>query len=945
MTNKVGIDVTANFDGSKVTQGLNKVTEKVNQANKGPAYNPVDSGAEQAVSRLNKQLEQLLRIDGELRRRLKATGQSGLPFEQWDMGAMYPNDAARRSKEAAIRRYLNGEAPSGPGGGGGFGRFAAPIAQAGLSAAGPIGGVASKALGTGMSAGAGAGLAGLLGGLAALGLGKAIGGIVENVGKAEENNIALDRLKRTLGDVNVSFNALKTTVRGSADSLKITYADATGLAQQFVKQGGIGSGQYQSLGSELNLGVGMSRAFGLDPSQGMGFLGGMRGVGMTSNTQESRRMALLIGETIGKAGAFAKAEEVMDAISGFAQSQTRATLGRANVDGYAGMFSAMVGARIPGMDPANAASILSRVNSALSAGGAKGEASQFLTARVGQSLGLDPLQTQIFREGGMFATKRGMFGKGSAYARYMGSPMAMGADADVTHWQARLDMIKRDPSISGNPLLMALAMAGDTGLSMNQAMELMKISPNKMGEMKKYNLGNLSGSGIGNLSKALYGSDADRSRIAQGLLNRNDVSGEDKQSIREALKGQGSLSDVLARMTAKYDQERTLGSDIRDSKAALDNIKTAIADRLVPYTQTMRDGIVLLAGKGKSPREISEEVQRLEAKDKLATLPERAASESAARKLQAIQKEKENLKLEFRKQYGKFTNNPDEYYRQLKEVTDREIAATEAANRAKKAYTKATEDATQELEDSINDIRKGLPPGTTSGRRASLVSGINQSPAETARLARSGNDGGAPPPGAAPSTGDAGLDAKLAAAEKRTGLPPGTLRAVIGRETGRRKAEFLADPSKYHYGLDANGRRIAPHTGRTSTAFGPFGILESTANDPGYGVAPLQSKELDEQIRFASEYLAARARRAGSLAGGLAGYGEGWGYSNGVMNNIPEQTPVVRGGDQAAGGKGEVGKAEVTVKVVNEKGQEIAPQQVVQTKVPRPNPRGATASW
>ena len=56
-----------------------------------------------------------------------------------------------------------------PGGGGGG--MGTQVAQAGLSALGPAGGVAAGALGTGMSAGFGAGLMGLLGGMLALGVG------------------------------------------------------------------------------------------------------------------------------------------------------------------------------------------------------------------------------------------------------------------------------------------------------------------------------------------------------------------------------------------------------------------------------------------------------------------------------------------------------------------------------------------------------------------------------------------------------------------------------------------------------------------------------------------------------------------------------------------------------------------------------------------------------
>lgn len=160
----------------------------------------------------------------------------------------------------------------------------------------------------------------------------------------------------------------------------------------------------------------------------------------------------------------------------------------------------------------------------------------------------------------------------------------------------------------------------------------------------------------------------------------------------------------------------------------------------------------------------------------------------------------------------------------------------------------------------------------------------------------------------ATSTGGGDLDSKLAAAERANGLPPGTLSSVIKQETGGNRA-YVDDPTKYHYGLNAQGKRVAGHTGKISTAFGPFGLLESTARDPGYGVAPLRDKGMDEQIRFAAEYLAARSRSAGSLDAGLAGYGEGSKYSKSVlgrMRGIPgaSQAGIGAGATVSAAGGG-----------------------------------------
>jgi hypothetical protein len=131
----------------------------------------------------------------------------------------------------------------------------------------------------------------------------------------------------------------------------------------------------------------------------------------------------------------------------------------------------------------------------------------------------------------------------------------------------------------------------------------------------------------------------------------------------------------------------------------------------------------------------------------------------------------------------------------------------------------------------------------------------------------------------------------LAAADSRNGLPPGTMYSVMRQEIGGND-KYLKDPAAYHYELNADGKRIAGHTGKVSTAFGPFGILESTGAKPGYGVAPLKDKSIEEQVRFASDYLAARSKSAGGLPAGLAGYGEGEKYANQVVNRMGGKAPA-----------------------------------------------------
>ncbi|MGL4458384.1 MAG: glycoside hydrolase family 24 protein, partial [Plesiomonas shigelloides] len=500
----------------------------------------------------------------------------------------------------------------------------------GLNAAGPVGGVASNALGAGMSSGFGAGLAGLVGGMLALGLGKAISGVMEKVDQAEQNNISYDRLKRTLGDVNVSFEGLKTLIQDSGNNLAITFDEAGKLSTQFAKLANLSDDQYKQLAPELSTGVGFARGFGLDPSKAMGMLGTMRGLKITGNDMESRRMALLIGETIGKSGAFAKAEEVMDAISGFATAQTRNSLSRANISGYTGAYSALVSSGIPGLDPAGAGGLLTRINSALMSGGANGEASQFFSSMVANRMGLDPIQMAILREGGAFATNDQMFGSGSAAARYgVGGP-----GGKNTFLQETLGTLRgkyKDPG------MLAMATANHLGIGINQAMALLSVKPNEMGSLQSglssagIDMSSLNSAGIANLAKVFTGSASDRQSVANSLYGRTGsqaLTSTEADRLRTVMAGgdEDAQKKVLAELVASRDQERTTGSDIRDSKALLDNIKTSLADKLIPLVTEMRHGVMAIAGVGKdglTPQKIQERVIRAEFDDKADQIKQR----------------------------------------------------------------------------------------------------------------------------------------------------------------------------------------------------------------------------------------------------------------------------------------------------------------------------------
>jgi hypothetical protein len=172
----------------------------------------------------------------------------------------------------------------------------------------------------------------------------------------------------------------------------------------------------------------------------------------------------------------------------------------------------------------------------------------------------------------------------------------------------------------------------------------------------------------------------------------------------------------------------------------------------------------------------------------------------------------------------------------------------------------------------------------------------------------------------------------MADAEKRAGLPAGTMLAVMHQEAGGQFDRFLTKPDDYHYQADANGKR-------KSSAFGLFGILDSTARDPGYGVAPLKDKSIGEQVRFAADYLGARAKQAGGLEAGLAGYGEGSPYAKQVMARIGQPAQVTLAADPSPAGMTPVAPAPTVVAQAAPAAAPapvMAPAPVDQTQAPDP---------
>ena len=507
-----------------------------------------------------------------------------------------------------------------------FGGVGGSVGQVGGAAAGGFGG--------------GGGFGGLMrGGLIGAGLFgayKAGQAIAEGYDSAKQLALEMDTLKRRMGDIGVSFNALMNAADLAAHGLEINSVEAGKLMSEFNKLAG-GVKDTSDLASGTRAGVGLSKALGLDPSSGVGFLANMRNITRGGSADGDRRLALMIGDVVTRSGMNARADDVLQAVQQFAAATSRISLTNPNLAGFGGMYAGMVGARIPGLTPENAAALLGQANSAMTGMGAFGEASEtFTMSAFGRYGNLNPIQARVLSEGGLFGTRSGSFGAGSIYRRYMKQQGMsdgqidglLGSNSGVTNFEAirkQLDSMNVDPNIKAE---MAKNFFGLSSIS--QAMALMSINPAEIGRTEKMlgsrgiNLQDYNESGIVTLSRiANAGGMGDLSGVASDMLGRSgkgSLSADERARLAAAVEeanrlggdeGFKKLQDVLTDLAANKDKQETLGSQMLDQQKRIESAMTAVGKELLGPILTMKEALLVSVGMGAgSVRERAAQLER-----------------------------------------------------------------------------------------------------------------------------------------------------------------------------------------------------------------------------------------------------------------------------------------------------------------------------------------------
>ncbi len=674
-----------------------------------------------------------------------------------------------------------------------------------------------------MSAGFGAGLAGLAGGTVALGVGKLIGAVADKISDAQSEAIMNDGLMRRLGG-GMGYVPLRDGLRQVSYGIGTDHNETQRLAAQFAKGGNMGGDRASELPAEvLNAGQ-FGRGFGLDPTQSMATFSQFRGLGLTRSADDSRKIGLVIGEAIAKSDAFAKVDEVIDAIGSYATAQTRQSMGVLNLAGYTGELSALASSGIPGLDPAGSASLLARINATLAAGGAKGEASQFFSSMVANRMGLDPIQMAIMREGGAFASNDVMFGKGSMAARYG----IRGPGGNSTLLSETLSTLREKYK---DPGMLAMATSGHLGIGINQAMALLSIQPNEMGGIQSrigrigVDMSTLDATGIADLGRIETADGSGLKRIANGYLGRTGkgaLTADEARDLKAAMDDgdQQKIKDELSKLAATKGAVETEGSKTRDTIAGMSNVLQEYADKSLPILNESRAALLFLAGKGgaKGPQDLLDQAMKSRHDENVGLINQKAqvqideqvarsnrarhgtvgvpTAEEAAlprdQQLRAITERQARAKAEM--------DAADAEIRRIEGERDKELAAEDARLKAERQQE-------QKRQEAVRDYTPGRAP-----------------------------------------VGD---------------------HAVIEQiESGGRD-------------YDRAGNVLTSSAG----ARGRMQVLDSTNADPGYGVAPARDGSMEERARVGRDYFDALVREfGGDRAAAAAAYNAGPGRVRGLMS-------------------------------------------------------------
>lgn len=608
----IKIPVSAELNQQNIDQQIKQVESALNDLGRAAEeagrakFTPISKVGLDDVRKMRAEFEAMVRLAPGLKKALSAGGQGGRSFDQVEWDKVWKDQNQRGAHAATVLRYLRpdsvvttspnqptpDQSPNSPSNPGQL-PPASPGSQskwkraAGGAAAGLAGGVASQVGGLGGGIASGALAGGLAGGVLGAGVGAVMGGltsILSMIGEARDLAVSFDTLKRTLGDVNVSFDGLKENSRGLADQYALSDTEASSLMKRYANLSG-GKNTPAGLRDETGVGVGFARSFGLAPSAGVDFFGQMKGLGVTKNANDNKRLALMIGESVAKAGDLPRIGDVLSSLGRYVEGASRTSLSSPGTNEWLARLAGLENTGLAGMNPTNAASIIGTIDSSIRQGGTSEAGKNFMSGVLQRDKDLNPIQAEIQLEGGAFGSGKSAFGPDSPmaafYAKYGGGTHTKSwSDNDSTVSVLQKRLIEQYAGKS--PDLMINAFKTTFGTSYGQSAAWMTSKPEDNDRMvsRLQRLGinprDVSGSGVSRLSQI-----------------------ESDPTLSEAEK------DARTKETATKNQEDTEGSKARAAAEAGNNAMRRLADEGLPILTSIQSAVLKIAGIDTSPEGVS----------------------------------------------------------------------------------------------------------------------------------------------------------------------------------------------------------------------------------------------------------------------------------------------------------------------------------------------------
>lgn len=304
-------------DTIKNIEALNKALAKTGQA--GKALSAIQfpeakfRAAAVQVEAMRRNFEQLQKTDlGKLARDLaKAAGQDVTNPLSWQWNKM---TRGMQMQDAMILRnayrsalYQPGTGPAGGPHGGGPGGPGGP-------GGGRDWGAYGARFGSWLGSGIGGGLVRTGGAIGSLALGGGImGALFTGYRENQQMLEGVDAIFKIIGGNTGGFQALKEQVADLGGALQMTGAEASKLAETFVRTSG--AADNDALARAQAAGQ-FGRGLGLDPNASSQLFGRAGLIGVGNSRQSQRDFASLMGKTIADSGMFARSEQVMEGMVG-----------------------------------------------------------------------------------------------------------------------------------------------------------------------------------------------------------------------------------------------------------------------------------------------------------------------------------------------------------------------------------------------------------------------------------------------------------------------------------------------------------------------------------------------------------------------------------------------------------------------------------------------------